>query len=224
VTDDAPTRSKLRPASGARLEREHERADGDVDEEDPLPAGVSREDPAEEHAGGGAAAAHCSPDPERLVPLGSLLESGGDDREGGRRHDRRAEPLHGARRDEDSGRAREAADQGGEREERQADEEHPLAAEDVAGTPAEQQEAAEGDCVGSDHPLQAGLREVQATPDRRQRDVDDRDVEHRHEERDADECERLPAARIGLCGVHRISSPVATPIVRRPSAGSGGDP
>ncbi len=32
--------------------------------------------------------------------------------------------------------------------------------------------------------------------DRRQRDVDDRDVEHRHEEGDANECERLPAARI----------------------------
>src|SRR5262249_29523747 len=62
-------------------EGEGDKADGDVDEEDPLPAeavddrtpdqpGRRRPDPAQR-----------APDPERLVALGALLEGGRDDRE-----------------------------------------------------------------------------------------------------------------------------------------------
>jgi hypothetical protein len=47
--------------------------------------------------------------------------------------------------------------------------------------PAEQQQAAEGDGVGVDHPLQPGPREVQGALDVRQRRVDDQLVQHQHQ-------------------------------------------
>ena len=50
------------------------------------------EDSAGEHADRGAGAAHCAPDSERPVLLGALFEGGGDDRERGRRDERRADP------------------------------------------------------------------------------------------------------------------------------------
>ena len=51
--------------------------------------------------------------------------------------------------------------------------------------------------VRAEHPLEVALREVQVLLDRRQRDVDDRDVEDDHEERRAQEGERPPALRVG---------------------------
>ena len=71
------------------------------------------------------------------------------------------------------------AGQRGEREQRGAGQEHAPAAEQVGGAAAEQQEAGEGQRVGVDDPLQARGREVRPCADRRQRDVDDRDVEDR---------------------------------------------
>ncbi len=54
-------------------------------------------------------------------------------------------------------------------------------AEQVAGAAAEHQEAGEGEGVGVDDPLQAGLGEAERVVDRGQRDVDDRDVEDHHQ-------------------------------------------
>ena len=114
-----------------------------------------------------------------------------------RRDDRGADALHRARRDEHADRAGEPARERRAENSATPDHEHAPPAEQVGRAAAEQQEAAERDRVGDQHPLQRVLGDVQRRLDRRQRDVDDRDVEHRHEERDADERERLPAARIG---------------------------
>jgi hypothetical protein len=62
-----------------------------------------------------------------------------------------------------------------------------------------------GDRVCGDHPLQILAREVKVRPDRRQRHVDDRDVEHGHEHRRADQRQHLPAARVGFYLSHRSS-------------------
>ena len=77
VTLSAPSRSYSWTASSARLSRTKTGVrmstsdpDRDVDEEDPLPAEVLREDAAEQDARGGAAAADRAPRAERLVPLG----------------------------------------------------------------------------------------------------------------------------------------------------------
>ena len=81
----------------------------------------------------------------------------------------------------------ERAPERGQREQRGADEEHAAAAEQVGRAPAEHQEAGERQRVGVDHPLQAGGREMQPGAHRRQRDVDDRDVEDDHELGQADD-------------------------------------
>jgi hypothetical protein len=57
------------------------------------------------------------------------------------------------------------------REDHQPDQEHPLAAEQIAGTTAEKQEAAEHQRVGIHEPLQAPLRQMEILLDRWERDV-----------------------------------------------------
>src|ERR671932_413442 len=69
------------------------RADGDVDEEDPLPAERVGEHAAEQDAGRRAEAADRAPDAERDVALAALGERRGEDRQRGGRDDRGAEAL-----------------------------------------------------------------------------------------------------------------------------------
>src|SRR6266511_802923 len=69
----------------ARHEGQRSEADGDVDEEDPLPADVLGEHSAREHTDGGPRTGDGAEDAERLVPLRAFLEEHGDDREDGRR-------------------------------------------------------------------------------------------------------------------------------------------
>src|SRR5256885_734367 len=76
-----------------RSEQQGSRTDGNVDEEDPFPPEILRQHAAREDAYGGAAAAHCSPDAERLVALRAFVEERRDDRQRRRRDDRGAEPL-----------------------------------------------------------------------------------------------------------------------------------
>ena len=61
----------------------------------------------------------------------------------------------------------------------------------------QEQQAAEGDEERVDDPGQVALAEVEVLLDRGQRDVHDRDVEHDHQLRQADDGERGPAAAIG---------------------------
>jgi hypothetical protein len=90
----APDASKCRSRSCAwlshheRHEKERAHTDGDVDEEDPLPAHVLGEHAAEKHADGGSRAGDGAEDAERLVALRALLEGDGGDREDGRREHR----------------------------------------------------------------------------------------------------------------------------------------
>ena len=91
-------------------------------------------------------------------------------------------------------RPRRAATRG---EEDDAGEEDVLAPGEVAGSAAEQEEAAEDQGVGVDDPLQARVRHVEVRLDRRQCDVDDRRVEDDHELRQADEDEDEPRVDTG---------------------------
>ncbi len=60
--------------------------------------------------------------------------------------------------------------------------------------------AAEGETVGGHDPLQVRLGEVQIAADGRQRDVDDRQADDHHEERDGEQREGPPAAHFAGYG------------------------
>ncbi len=161
----------------ARRQRGGGQADRHVDEQDPFPAGPLGQHPAEQHADGAARPGHGAPDAQRLVALSTLGEDHGDHRQRGRREQRGAEALDGAGDDQLRLGLREPARQRGEREEDQAGQEEPAAAEQIGHSTAEQQEAAEGQRVRVDDPREVLLGEAQIAADRRQRDVDDRGVE-----------------------------------------------
>ena len=80
------------------------------------------------------------------------------------------------------------------REQHDADQEQAPLAVEVAEPAAEQQEAAEGQQVGVDHPDQRRLGEAEVAADRRQGDVHDRRVEHDHQVAQAEDAEGEPAA------------------------------
>src|SRR5437762_1735116 len=84
-------------------------------------------------------------DAEREVPLAPLAERRGQDRERGRREQRRTEPLQGAEADQRARRPGEAVEERADREQRQPGDEQPPPAEQVGKTAAEEQHAAEED-------------------------------------------------------------------------------
>ena len=93
----------------------------------------------------------------------------------------RREPDRGARGDE----------------ERQPDQHQPASAVRVAEPAAGDQGQAEGERVARDDPLDGAGRGVQPLAHRRDRDVDDRDVEQRHEPDDQRDPEDPPAPGVG---------------------------
>ena len=86
--------------------------------------------------------------------------------------------------------------------------EHAPPPEQVGHAPAQQQEAAEGQHVGVDDPGQVLLGEVEVLADRRQRDVDDRRVEHDDELGAAEQRQRQPAAALENLGVGHGRLPI----------------
>ncbi len=114
---------------------------------------------------------------------------------------------------------REPAQRGGGGEHRDAGEEHALAADEVAESPGEQQEAAERDHVRVDHPAEIRLREVQVVLDPGERDVDDRAVERVHQHREAHDDQRDPAAAVDgdprVYGLDAHPTPTIAMIVNR---------
>jgi hypothetical protein len=92
---------------------------------------------------------------------------------------------------------RQPAQERRRREADQATDEGPFAPEEIAGFPADEEQAAEGEGVGGDDPLAALGREPEVLLRRRQRDVDDGRVEHDHELGDPEEGEDGPAVGLG---------------------------
>src|SRR2546430_778438 len=131
----------------ARSEQDERQPDRDVDVEDPRPGEVRREDAAEEDADCAAGTRRCSPDAERSVAFAPFPEDRHQEREACRREQGAAETLEAAEDDERSGRPGQSAERGAEGEERDAADEDAAAAEQVGEATAEQEEAAEDDCV-----------------------------------------------------------------------------
>jgi hypothetical protein len=102
--------------------------------------------------------------------------------------------LQRPRRHERGLRMGEPAEQRGQREQGEPAHENPPPPEDVPRPAAEQQEAAEGQQVGVDHPRERSPRKAQVVFDRRQRHVHDRAVENDHQLRRANEQQRQSLA------------------------------
>ena len=71
--------------------------------------------------------------------------------------------------------------QGAEGEDRDADQEHPAAPEEISRPRPEEEEPAEGEDVGVDHPGKRAGREPEALLNVREGDVHDRRVQHHHQ-------------------------------------------
>src|SRR5690606_11450136 len=69
----------------------------------------------------------------------------------------------------------------GDREQDDPADQHPAAAQYVAGSAAEQQQSSEGQQVGVDHPRASRVGEAEAVLDLGEGDVDDRAVQHHHQ-------------------------------------------
>jgi len=86
------------------------------------------------------------------------------------------------------------------REQPQPGDQYPAAAQQVPGPAAEQQQPAEAERIGVDHPLQAARGEPQRPLDVRQRHVHDRDIQHHHQLRGGDDDQRQDKPTVSGAG------------------------
>jgi hypothetical protein len=178
--------------------RHRYRGEDQVDEQRVAPGQVLGEDPAEDQAHRAAADGDRAEDSEGLAPLTGILERADQGAKRGWREDGAEGALQGPGHHEHHERDGGAPDRGGDGEPDQARDKDPLAAVHVAEPAAHQQQAAEGKGVGRHHPLPVTVREPQRLLRRRQRDVDDRGVEHDHELGDSHHGQDHPAP-VGRC-------------------------
>ena len=189
----APRRRQPALGHDAPSQRHHRGTDGDVQEEDVLPAGVTGEHASGQQADGGGPGADAAPDAEGFVALGALGEHVHDDGQRGGQHERRPEALDAPHDDQEGVTGGQGAGERGPGEHCRARHQKAPTAQEVSGPPAEQQEAAEGERVSGDHPLQVSFGEVELAADGGEGDVDDRQVDDRHDEGHGQQCERPPA-------------------------------
>jgi hypothetical protein len=141
---------------------------------------------ADRPARGGDESVHA----ERLRLLPRVREHRHDHAEDHGRGERAADALHEARADQHRLVLRDGAGQRGGGEDGQAGQEHAPLAEQITEPAGKQEQAAEGDQIGVDHPREAALGEAQVALDRRERDVHDRRVEHDHQHPGAQHVQR----------------------------------
>ncbi len=128
----------------------------------PAPGGVLGEDPADDQADGQAATGDGAPDAEGPGPLAGFGEGDGQQREGRGGHQGGEAALQGPGGEEQAGVGGEAADAPTRpAKPSRPDQQDPLAPHVVGDAAAEEQQAAEGQRVGRDHPLPVGGGDVQ---------------------------------------------------------------
>jgi hypothetical protein len=160
---------------------------GNVDEKDPAPVGELDQRAAGEQTGGGAKSEQPGPDGQCAASLRGCGRGGQEQGQGRRRQQRAEGPLERPRPDEHPGAGGDPAQRRRSGEAGQADGEDPPRSEAIGEPAADEEQAAEGQQVGIDHPREIGHREVQLLPDRGQGDVGDGVVDQEHELGDAGE-------------------------------------
>ena len=127
-----------------------DQAEGQVDQEDPAPAGLDQ-DPADRRPEGGGGPADGRPQPDG-GSLAGRAEGGEQEPERGRQHQRPAAGLEDAGGDQQIERGGDGTEGGGGGEDAQPDEEGPLAPGPVGPAPRRHQQRGEHDGVGAQHP------------------------------------------------------------------------
>ena len=189
---------RLRHETGRQ--RQCDDSDRHVDQEARAPAEPEQvgldEQPADQLAAE-CGQAECHPvDAECAGAIGAVVGHAHDRQDLGH-HERGAEALDEARRDERLARRSEAAGGRGDGEEREADHEHAPAADPVAQAAGGDQPGGGHQAVAGDDPFDDGRAGVQIEAQRRHRHVDDEEVEHDHERRGEDDGQESPAALAG---------------------------
>ncbi len=170
---------------------EGDQADRHVDPEDQPPVDL-HEQPADDRSEHGREAPDRGPGPDGLGPAGGR-HGGQQERQRRRHHQPGAARLQDAGRDEQRDVGRQRAQRRPEREDREAQREQPPPADPVGPAPCRHERRGEDHRVGVEHPRQrreAGLGVVLG--DRRERQVDDEQVEagHEHPQREHDDRRR----------------------------------
>ena len=183
-----------------RREKRGRQPDRHVDEQHPPPGRVGSQQAPGDQADRAAGDAHRGVQAHRPVPGWALGEGGRDQRERGRRDRRRADSLDGAGREQPRLGGGEPASQRSRREQQQPGDEHLTAAKQVPGPARQQQQPAEGQRVGADHPFQAGAGKAQRPLDVRERHVDNGRVQQHHQLRGRDDEQGQAEAGTGCPG------------------------
>ncbi len=176
---------------------QRDRAERQVDEKQPAPAGVV-DDEAADHRPADAR----EREDDREVALVARAQPRRDDLADERLRERHqaaaADPLHDARRDQRAERRRRAAGERAEGEDDDRDRQHLAPAEAVAETPVERHHDHRGEQVGDREPRRvAQAAELAADHRRRGREqgLVDRGEEHRHHDGDEEAPEARPVER-----------------------------
>ena len=183
--------------------RRHDQGEWHVDAEAPTPRGVLGENAADDQADRGAATGERAEHTERLGALLRLGERDRHDGQGGGRHQGREGALERARSEQQLLVGRKTAQGRGAGKPDQADDEGAFPAGVVGDPPTEQQQCAEGQGVGRDHPLPVGVADVEVRLCRWKGDVHDRRIEDDHQLRGREDDQRPPSARVGLGPLRR---------------------
>ena len=194
---------------------EDEPGNREVDVQAPAPVDVLGQEAAEDEPEGGPGDGDGGVDPEGPAPLARVGEGRGEDRQHRRGQQRAEESLQPAGADQHERCLRRPAEGGRQGEAGHADHQRALRPEHVADAPAQEQEAAEGQRVGGDHPLPVRVGEPEGVLCRGQGDDHDRGVEHDHElrARNDDEDPQVGPARrlVGRAGARRRQCRVGAP-------------
>ena len=172
---------------------DHE-GDRHVDEEDRAPPEVLEQPAADDRAERHGHAADGRPHADRLGPLGRIGEDVGDDGEGGGEDHRRTDAHQRSAGDERFSRTDRTGERRRDTEHDEAGDQHALASVLVAEPPGGEQQTGEHEEVSVDDPLELSGGRSELDGECRDRDIDDRAVEHRDEYSETHHGQHGPAA------------------------------
>ena len=174
-------------------------ADRHVDVEDPAPVDVRDDRAADSRSRDGREPGHATPDAERgAAPL--WRKDRGQDRERLRRQQRTADALQDAGGDQLFRVLRQSAQRRGDREDAKADREQVALAVKVAETARRDEEHGVHEHIRVQHPQDLVECRVEPGAHRRDRHIDDRGVQHDHEESRGQDQQNQP--RVSACARH----------------------